>query len=115
MFDTRGSSAYHVACSQGHFEVAKYIFGLRPGFVRLVVSGNISAMYAACYNGHLNVAKYLAYVRADLLDMCNDRGISALYVACQNGHLEKATSECDIVLLHEFSQTVKQLMLSLDE
>lgn len=76
--------AFRYACSNGHFEIAKWIFSINPN-----LDIHAKDSYAFCYsceNGHFEIAKWLFSINPNL-NISAYREYAFRY-ACKNGKLE---------------------------
>eukprot|EP00644_Phytophthora_capsici_P011409 jgi/Phyca11/118859/e_gw1.37.78.1 len=91
--DHNGSTALHLAASEGHCEIVALLLQLGAGEVHLAGGRRNYArtpLHEAAINGHLEVslARYLVLEAGANVDEKNEMGVTAVYTACQDGFLE---------------------------
>ena len=81
----------HLACSEGHLEVVKYLIRKGCSLTQMTKGHNgipLSAFYIACIGGHVNVVRYfIDELKWDRMSETEYQD-TPLCLACRQGHLE---------------------------
>ncbi|KAF0720286.1 Aste57867_430 [Aphanomyces stellatus] len=84
MVNEHGWSALHIACSNGHEDVARVLLDYID--VNLQTKEGATPLYVAAGNGNLNVVKFLIERKANVA-LGHNSGWSPLHIACSKGHM----------------------------
>lgn len=76
--------AFHLACRNGHADVARWIYSLGPVNTRIITNRILAS---ACRNGHLEIAQWLYSLDGVEIDTCCR---TSMQYCCERGHLNVA-------------------------
>eukprot|EP00956_Cyclotella_meneghiniana_P030443 scaffold76682_cov82-Cyclotella_meneghiniana.AAC.3 len=96
-----GDSPIHWACSQGHIDIVKYLFGLYPDLIRTIGSNNELPLHCACQNKNQEVLEYLFGLYPEAIHLRGGSGL-AIHVALTYGAAGEHTKKIiEFLVLHD--------------
>eukprot|EP00956_Cyclotella_meneghiniana_P030800 scaffold78695_cov23-Cyclotella_meneghiniana.AAC.1 len=90
--DDSGDLPFHDACSFGHIDIVKYLYGLNPDSIRTICSHSELPLHCACRNEDPEVLKYVLGLYPEAIHLRGEYGLP-IHVALTSGTVGEHTKE----------------------